>query len=62
MSRSHQDLFGSGVSKRFRGSKRRVRQIRAREHLGWGIVLLVLWVLFILLVLIRWVGTRPHPH
>jgi hypothetical protein len=55
--------FGDGGSDvAFRGSKRRVRGLRARDHLGWGFVLLALWVLFILVVLIPWIGTRPHPH
>jgi hypothetical protein len=43
--------FG-GPQMTFRGSRRRVRGLRVREHLGWGFVWLVLWVLFILVVLI----------
>jgi hypothetical protein len=54
--------FDDGRQMTFRGSKRRVRSLRVREHLGWGFLWLVLWVLFILGVLIPWVGTRPQPH
>ena len=53
--------FG-GPQLTFRGSRRRVRNLRIREYLGWGFVWFVLWVLFILVVLIPWVGSRPHPH
>jgi hypothetical protein len=51
-----------GPQMTFRGSRRRVRGIRIRDHIGWGFVWFVLWVLFILVVLIPWIGSRPHPH
>jgi hypothetical protein len=54
--------FGGGPQMTFRGSWRRVRGLRAREHFGWGFVWFALWVLFILVVLIPWVGSRPHPN
>jgi hypothetical protein len=54
--------YGSGRQLLYRGSKRRLRRIRLRDHLGWGFVLFVLWVLFIVLVLIPWIGSRPHEH
>jgi hypothetical protein len=49
--------FG-GPQMTVRSSRRRVRALRARDHLGWGFVWLVLWVLFILVVLIPLAGTR----
>jgi hypothetical protein len=47
---------GSGEL-RFRGSKRRLRQLRARDHVGLGFFLFVGWILFLLLVAIPWVLT-----
>jgi hypothetical protein len=61
MPHASRDLFGGGHSKRFRGSKRRLHRIRFREHFGWGVVVFVLWVLFVLLVVIPWIGRRGHP-
>ena len=54
--------LGSGRQLSFHGSKRRIRALRLRDHLGWGFVQFVLWILFILLVVIPWVGTHRHPH
>jgi hypothetical protein len=47
---------------RFRGSKRRLRRIRGRDHIGWGFVLFVGWVLFLLLVAIPWVLSLHRHH
>jgi hypothetical protein len=52
--------FGSGRQMAFRGSKRRLRRIRLRDHLGWGFVWLILWVLFIFVVVIPWMLSHPH--
>lgn len=54
--------FGGGRQKTFRGSRRRVRRLRLRDHLGWGFVWLLVWVLFILVVLIPWVGSHSRAH
>jgi hypothetical protein len=50
--------FGSGRQLAFHGSKRRIRALKLRDHLGWGFVWFVLWLLFILFIVIPWAGNH----
>jgi len=62
MSRTRRIPFGSGRELVQHGSKRRLRRVRVRDHLGWGLVLFVAWLLFILFVIVPWVGSHRHPY
>ncbi|MBZ5559942.1 MAG: hypothetical protein LAO77_22000 [Acidobacteriia bacterium] len=45
---------GARPAKSYRGSRRRVRQVRLRGNGSWKLWLLVAWVVFLLCVVVPW--------
>jgi len=56
--RSHGDAVdltsGTRPPKTYRGSRRRIRQLKMRDHWSLGLWLLVAWVVFLILVVLPW--------
>ena len=52
--------FGSGGGLVRRGSKSRIRRLRARDHLGWWGLAFALLVLFLFLVAVPFLGRLSH--
>jgi hypothetical protein len=50
------------ISKQFRGSRKRLRRIRARDNWSVEFVIFIIFMLFVLLVLVPWMVTHPHRH
>ena len=49
---------GARAAKRYRGSSRRLKQIRLRGNFSWEIWLIAAWVAFLLFVLLPWMARR----
>jgi len=48
------------AGKIYRGSHRRLKQIRLRGNSSFGLWLLIVWVLFLLLVVVPWMIRQGH--
>jgi len=51
---------GQRAGKIYRGSHRRLKQIRLRGNSSFGLWLLIVWVLFLLLVVVPWMIRQGH--
>jgi hypothetical protein len=61
--RHHATGDAQRAGKVYRGSRRRLRQIRLRGNASVGLWLLIAWVLFLLLVVVPWMIRQGHgPH
>ena len=52
------DGVGGARSKRYRGSRRRVRRLTMRGNGSWEFWLLLGWIAFLLLVVMPWMISR----
>jgi hypothetical protein len=44
----------------FRGSRRRVRRIRARHNWSIELVIFIVWMVFVLTVVVPWIASHPR--
>jgi hypothetical protein len=49
-------------SKRFRGSRQRLKRTTLRGNTSWQFWLLLVWVGFLLLVVVPWMMRHAPPH
>jgi hypothetical protein len=52
--------FGSARSKRYRGSRRRLKRLTIRGNSSWEFWLLLGWIAFLLLVVMPWMIQQSH--
>ena len=50
------------TTKAYRGSRKRLRRIRARDNWSVELVIFIVFMLFVLIVLVPWIATHPHTH
>ena len=58
----HPHFLGGGAPLRNRGSKRRLKRIRARDHLTVGFLTFAGFLLLLLFVVIPWLSSQADFH
>jgi hypothetical protein len=44
----------------FRGSRRRIRRIRARRNWSIELAIFIVWMIFVLTVVVPWIASHPR--
>jgi len=52
--------FGDARSKRYRGSRRRIKRLTIRGNSSWEFWVLLGWIAFLLLVVMPWMIRHSH--